>query len=172
MCPPLPYAKSVLRYDGNQSTTHLSSPQPSALYDQLSQAASVAKQFRCPTVSSFRDIWRTVDSLFSTWLKDADSACGDGVGEGDQGSLWGAAGDLDSALAALNIDASASIGRNGDTASHSGVGTGTVVSTASWLFQGCEQDPDGRPVKAKRLKAPVVPSTEPASDGWWTATKK
>jgi hypothetical protein len=163
---------AVLRYDVTHPTSYPSLPKPSALYDQLSQAAFVAKQFRCPTASSSRDIWRTVDSLFSTWLKDADSASGDGVGDGDQGSLWGAAGDLDSALGALNIDASASIGQNGDTATHSGTGSGTVVSTASWLFQGCEQDPDGRPVKAKRLKAPVVPSTEPASDGWWTATKK
>ena len=144
-----------------------------ALYDQLSQAAFVAKQFRHPTASSSRDIWRTVDSLFSTWLKDADSASGDGVEEGDQGSLWDTASDLDCALRALNIDASAEH-RNGDTPTHSATGTGSgmVVSTASWLFQGCEQDPDGRPVKAKRLKAPLVPSTESASDGWWTATKK
>ena len=138
------------------------------MYDQLSQASYVAKQFRCPSASSSRDIWRTVDALFTPWLKDADSATGESVDQMDQSSMWGAAGDLDSAMSALNIDASTR--RNGDTSTP--LGSGTVLTAASWLFQGCEQDPEARPVKAKRLYAAQTHTPEPAGDGWWTATKK
>lgn len=113
-----------------------------------------------------------MDALFSSWLKDTDSAIGESVGEMDQSSMLGGTSDLDSAVSALNIDAStsASTGRNGDVSVSAPVGTGSVLSAASWLFQGCEQDPDARPVKAKRLKAAQPPTPEP--DGWWTATKK